>query len=270
MIKKALSFYLIILFLAALPIQVKAEKNWANIEQGLDMANFAVSGQANTTIVALRFKQSFFDFQLYSISEDKTAPKTLTQWAQQYELVAAVNASMYLPDGITSTGHMRKGSYVNNKHIAKNFGAFFLSNPIVSNIEKSRVVDRDTKEWEVLLSQYQTVIQNYRLINSKRKILWSASEQEHSIAAVAEDGSGNILFLHCREPMKAHDFAQALLQLPLDVRTVMYVEGGVQAGLALNTAENNFFWGGWHPSDIFMGAVSVALPNIIGVTRKNK
>ncbi len=242
---------------------------WEELEPGLERAIFNVPESSNMRIAALRFDVKLFTFSLLSISENNSNPQTLMQWAKEYNLVAAINASMYLPDGKTSTGYMRNGKHVNNNHIAKGFGAFFLANPFDNSLEGARLVDRATVGWEDLLEQYEVVIQNYRLIDSTRQILWSAKKgQEHSIAAVAQDASGNILFLHCRQPIMAYTFAKALLELPLDIRTVMYVEGGVQAGLVLRHNDEETLWGGRHPSDFFVGSVSVALPNIIGIRRK--
>ncbi len=266
MLKAYAYIYLVLISIVLCSTPSRAEATWENVEPGLDMSTFIVADDIQ--IVAVRFDPKFFTFSLFSISENNSAPQTLMQWAQKYNLVAAINASMYLPNGKTSTGYMRSGSHLNNKHIAKNFGAFFLSKPYNLDLPTARLIDRDTEGWQDLLEQYDVVVQNYRLIDSNRQILWSSGGQEHSIAAVAEDEAGNILFLHCREPIAAHDFASALLIPSLSVRTVMYVEGGVQAGLVLRTAKEETLWGGWHPSDILMGSVSVALPNIIGVLRK--
>ncbi len=245
-----------------------ANAQWEQLETGLELGSFAMQEDSNAQLAVLRFDPKYFEFNVFSISETEGAAKTLMHWAESHDLVAAINASMYLPDGKTSTGYMRKGEHLNNKHIAKNFGAFFISGALEAGIASARLIDRDTKDWELLLNKYKVVVQNYRLIDSNRKVLWSAGGQAHSIAAVAQDDAGNILFLHCREPIVAADFANMLLTLPLNVRTVMYVEGGVQAGLVLRGIKEDIFWGGSHPSDIFMGSVSVALPNIIGVTRK--
>ncbi len=244
-------------------------KVWEEVEPGLEMASFSLQQNSNVRIAVLRFNADHFIFKLFTVSENSSNPQTLMQWAKEHNLVAAINASMYLPDGKTSTGYMRSGKHVNNNHIAKGFGAFFLSDPKDKSLTPVRLVDRATQDWEELLKQYDVVVQNYRLIDSTRQVLWSPKKgREHSIAAIAQDGDGNILFLHCRQPIMAHTFASALLDIPLDVRTVMYVEGGAQAGMVLRSNDEETVWGGRHPSDFFIGSVSVALPNIIGVQRK--
>ncbi len=271
---------------------------WQELEPGLHLGIFSLAKHPNTDIVALRINPEYFTFDVFSIgdtqaqspqqehismtqssSDDQTQnalptfpPQTLEQWANQHNLVAAINASMYLPDGKTSTGYMRKGEYINNKHLAKGYGAFFLANPIpkyASTLPKACLIGRDQENFKDALSYYSTVIQNFRMIDGKGQILWPQKSQKHSIAAVGQNSSGEIVFLHVRKGMTAHDFVTSILELPLHMQSLMYVEGGVQAGLIVRHPQKNIFWGGEHASQIFTGTMAVALPNIIGVYRKN-
>ncbi len=248
-------------------LQLSAQISWKNIEQGLDFASYSLAKQAGSELVILRFEPQYFTFVLHSTGKNASYPKTLDQWASENSLVAAINASMYLPGG-RSTGYMRDGNYSNNDHIATKFGAFFVAQPKNSQDVTAKIVEKNGQKIENFLKDYQLVIQNYRLISAKREILWSVGGQKHSIAAVGQDGLGRILFLHCRPPIDAHTFATLLLRLPLDVRTVMYVEGGAQAGMVLRQNDKNLFWGGRHPADFFLGTMAVALPNVLGVQRK--
>ena len=47
------------------------------------------------------------------------------------------------------------------------------------------------------------------------------------------DGKGNALFIHSRTPYRVHDFCQVLLELPLDIRTTCYLEGGPESSFYL-------------------------------------
>ena len=107
------------------------------------------------------------------------------------------------------------------------------------------------------------------MISSDRRILWSPGGPLYSISAVAEDGEGHILFLHCREPVEAYAFAQQLLHLPLDVRTVIYVEGGGQAGLLLRSNALRRELRGKSVADFLVTGDSAALlPNVLGARKK--
>lgn len=119
------------------------------------------------------------------------------------------------------------------------------------------------------MDHYNLVIQNYRMINAERRILWSPGGPLYSISAVAQDGEGQILFLHCREPVEAYSFAQQLLHLPLNVRTVMYVEGGAQAGMLVRSASLKRELAGRSAADFLVtGNIKAMLPNVLGVRRK--
>lgn len=242
---------------------------WQELERGLEYAEFDRDDPSQSTVVVLRFDPAAFVFSLHMISEDGGLPKTLRQWAENNDLVAAINASMYLPDGSTSTGFMRNGARVNNKRLGNRFGVFFVAEPDDPSLPSVALLDKETEGWEQRLAHYKVVVQNYRMINAKRSILWSPGGPLYSISAVGQDGEGKMLFIHCREPIDAYSFASLLLHLPLDVRTVMYVEGGAQAGLALRTRGYSLSWAGRHPADFLVtGNVNAALPNVLGVKRR--
>ncbi len=225
---------------------------------------------AAESLVILRFDPKYFDFVLHSIGSDNSYPKTLEQWTKDKDLVAAINASMYLPDGKTSTGYMRNGTYVNNKKMAKKFGAIFLANPKDQNDASAKIIEKSSQNLQDDLDKYQIAVQNFRLIDTNRKILWADKGAKHSIAAIGQDIQGRILFFHSQKPIQAYAFATLILNLPLEIQNVMYVEGGVQAGLTVHMKNKTYFWGGRHPANFFLGNVAVALPNIIGVKRKKQ
>lgn len=241
---------------------------WTELEPGLEFGEFRpASGGARLT--ALRLDPARFDFVLCASSADGKGPRTLDEWSRELDLVAAINASMYLPDGTTSTGYMRGGGHVNNGRLVERFGAFFVAAPREPNLASATIVDRDDPHWRDIIGRYDVVIQNYRMINDGRRILWSPGGPLYSISAIARDGAGRILFLHSRAPVEAYAFAQQLLHLPLDVRTTMYVEGGAQAGLLVRSASLRREVGSPHaPSLLVTGNFKVRLPNVLGVRRK--
>lgn len=246
---------------------------WTELEAGLEYGEFDRGDESKSTIVLLRFNPAFFTFRLHSISEEGGQAQTLRQWADKHSLVAAINASMYLPDGRTSTGYMRHHEHVNSKRVVGRFGAFFVAQLYQPDGEQSpsaTLLDKDIDPWETELPKYVSVVQNYRMINAQRRVLWSAGGPLYSISAVGKDGAGNILFIHCREPIEAYTFATLLLGLPIDVRTVMYVEGGAQAGLLVNTSKYARAWAGRSPVDFLItGNINAPLPNILGVVRRS-
>jgi hypothetical protein len=156
---------------------------------------------------------------------------SLADWSRKDGLVAGINAAMYLPDNRTSTGYMRSGDSVNNNRMGERLGAFFVAGRRKPDIPEADIIERGGASWRERLDDYSIVVQNYRLISSDGRLLWPEGGPAHSIAVVAKDGKGRILFVLGQEPLPVERFAWYLGRLRLDLRTVMYVEGGQQAGL---------------------------------------
>ncbi len=249
-------------------VDASGRAQWLNLEPGLDFCEFRLN-DSDSKLTVLRIDPERFDFTLCASSEDGKAPRSLDQWAKEKNLLAAINASMYLPDNRTSTGYMRSGSHINNPRIMQRFGSFFLAGPRKPGLPGAMIIDRDQPDWKSLIENYDLVVQNYRMINNQRRILWSPGGPLYSISAIAQDGSGRILFLHSRKPVEAYNFAQQLLHLPLDVRTVMYVEGGGQAGMLIHASHLRREFSGSHaPSLLVTGNFKALLPNVIGIRPK--
>ncbi len=243
---------------------------WLTLEPGLEFGEFRLNAD-DSKLTVLRIDPDKFDFVLGSSGMDKRGSRSLENWARDYDLKAAINASMFLPDNLKSTGYMRSGDYVNNGRIMERFGAFFVANPKKENLPRATIIDKNMDGWQEKLKDYDLVIQNYRMTNSQRKILWSPGGPLYSISAIAQDGDGKILFLHSRVPLEAYSFVQQLLHLPLDVRTVMYVEGGAQAGLLVHSDKLQRNLAGAHaPSFLVTGKMKAALPNILGIKSRNE
>lgn len=248
-------------------VDEQGKPDWRQLEPGLDFGQFRLNDN-EALLTALRIDPAYFNFILCARSQDGGPLRSLNQWAEQYNLSAAINASMYLPDGITSTGYMKQDEHFNNRRIVQRFGAFFVAGPTLPGLSGAAIVDRDDPQWEQHIGQYRLVIQNYRMTSADRRILWSPGGPHYSISAVAQDGDGRILFLHCRQPVEAYAFAQQLLHLPLNVRTVMYVEGGGQAGLLVRSAHWQHELAGMGPAGFLVtGDLRALLPNVLGAVR---
>lgn len=243
---------------------------WQLLEHGLWLGKFPGVTKAGEVfeVVMLKINPQYYDFSLHMASQTGRA-FSLQDWSNTYELSAVINASMYLPDGVTSTGYLRNHEHTNNAHIGKRLGAFFVASPYNSTLPNADLLDRTSDNWEILLPQYKIVVQNYRVISANRQCLWSTKKVIHSIAAVARDGKGYLFFIHTRYPISDVDFGNLLLSLPIDIRIVMYVEGGSQAGLLINTSNFKQLWMGKHPVNILsINNTSIPIPNVIGIKKR--
>jgi len=242
-----------------------ARAQWVQAAPGLFAARFPYPGAQDgaPSILVVRANPSAVSLTLCTAAPDH-APLCVRDWAVSRGLWCAINASMYLPGG-RSTGYMRHPGNVNNPRLNARFGAFLVFGPREPGLAPARLLDREHDHWRHLLDRYDSVVQNFRMI-SRGRVVWKPGGEAHPTACVAQDSAGNILFIHGRLATTVNAFAEALLSLPLDIVTAMYVEGGGQAALVLNTPElflehSGNCHGGGPPAPPCPGRV---VPNVLG------
>lgn len=200
------------------------------LELGTAMFNSSPHATEGTLLAMLRIAPARFRFSLLMASEQgKALP--LAGWGNAHGLIAGINASMYLQDNTTSTGYMRGGPHVNNSRVGTNLGAFFVAEPKKPGLPLADLLEAGDPNLTQRLEEYGVVVQNYRLIARSGRILWNEGGTRTSIAVVGKDTQGHILFILCEEPLTPVELATLLQSLSLKLSTVMYVEGGAQAGL---------------------------------------
>ena len=216
------------------------------------------------TVTVLRIDPELFSFSLYMASEN--GPKTFAELGESEQFAAAINAGMFLPDGLTNTGYLRSATHTNNARVAGNFGAFFVAEPANPKLPPARLLDKHSDDWQGALNAYSIVMQNYRMTTPGGTVIWKQAERLHSIAALGQDKAGNILFILCPSPVPAADFMKALLRLPFGLGTVMYLEGGSEAALFINAGDVKTVESGPHVRKLW--GASLSLPNVLGVKRR--
>ena len=250
---------------------------WETPEEGMSTALLSYTipkgdGYARRMLVyTLKIDTALFDFRLFSTVWEGGRSRTMREWAEEKSLAAAINACMYQTDGLTSTGYMRSGTKLNTKRIVKNYGSFFVSGPRLPGLPQAAVLDRCSDDWQALLPLYDNVVQNFRLMGRNGEQLWPENGPRHAVAAVAEDSEGHILFLLCSEAVSVHDFVDALNAFPeLRLKSAMYVEGGSDAALLMNTSDGPRLVNGLSPAGYMLSnrGDDIPLPNIIGVIRR--
>lgn len=264
---------------------VSSALEWTRLDDGLELGlaelpeSRETGNRARAMFVVLRIAPERHSFSLAMASESGE-PLSLVEWSRRADLRAGINASMYLPDKLTSTGYMRNGGSVNNANVGGRLGAFFVAGPARRGMPRADIIERDAAGWRERLEAYGIVAQNYRLI-SGGELLWPSGGPLRSIAVVAKDADGRILFILCQEPLTVERFAGALASFSLRLGPVMYVEGGAQAGLFVRVAGDGpalpgatahavpggmaHVWKGRQSLLNTRGNPDAPLPNIIGI-----
>ena len=268
---------MILILLTLLSMGSTAESyGWQRLDDGLYVGEFDPKQKSkiwNHKIVILKIDPKFYSFRLLSASEHDRKSRTVKQWCNEFGLVAAINASMYQStDQLKSTGYMKNYSHFNNSQINKHFGSLMLFNPIESSLPKVRIIDRRfQKDWKGLVTKYNSVVQNYRMITNGEKMGWAQQAKRYSTAAIGVDTDDNVLFILSRSPYSTHDFIHILLSLPIHIKNAMYAEGGPQAILYFKTDGTEVRLTGSYETDVtgYDAHESVgAIPNVIGIVER--
>ena len=243
---------------------------------GLDLAVVPYNTELGNAeeLILLRLDPQAVTLDLLMSSELGIEPLTPEAWAKAYDLYAVINASMYLDNNNTSTGYMRHGEFVNNGKIAARFGAFFVAGPQTSSRPgraeppPAAILDREADDWETLLPQYNTVVQNFRIINAEGGVLWGQSDKRHSVAVLGQDKDGFIYFIHTPGLVAVSELVKLLSGLPVKFTRLMYVEGGRPAALHVRTARLTRTWTGRYANFLQDDEGAAPLPNVIVVKAK--
>jgi len=249
---------------------------FTTLEAGLDFGEFAApkkSPVGDSRVRVLRIDPGHFQLRLLNASQAGEGKRlSAREWAGKNSLVAAINASMYQRDFMTSVSLMKTGDHVNNTWFSKD-RTILAFDPVAEGLSRVRIIDRDCENFADLKKQYRTLIQSIRMVSCRGENVWAESDKIWSAAAIGIDGAGRMLFIHSRSPYSMHDLIDILLALPLDLKRAMYVEGGPDAQLYIKSGavEHEFigsYSSGSHESDGNRFAWPV--PNVVGIARAGR
>jgi len=261
---------------ATQPVNAAEPSAWRNLEKGLDLGIFQApkkSALGDSLIRILRADTDYFSLRLLNAtSEDQTKRRSMKDWVNKNGLVAAINASMYQKDMMTSVSYMKTRQHTNSNWVSKD-KTIFAFDPTDKNLPPVRIIDRDCEDFNKLRKLYDTLIQSIRMVSCKGENMWGPQKKMWSTAAIALDHQSRVLFIHVRSPYTTHDLINMLLELPIGLKQAMYVEGGADAQLYINTGkERHEFIGSYssgsreHDENTF----SHSVPNVLGLVRLKK
>ena len=167
---------------------------------------------------------------------------------------------------------MKTGKHVNNTWVSKD-KTILAFDPIDKKKPAVKIIDRECEDFNSLRKQYTSLIQSIRMVSCKGKNVWSPQKKMWSTAAVGIDHQGRVFFIHVRSPYSTHDLIDMLLQLPINLKQAMYVEGGADAQLYINTGKEELEFIGSYSSGFREhneNTFSRPIPNVLGLVRIKK
>jgi len=248
--------------------------DWRLLEPGLEFAQFPLpvaSDIGDSRLTVLRIDPAHFDLKLLNVSAPgQGQPLSARDWCRRADLVAATNASMYQTDMKTSVSLMCTATHVNNARLTKD-RAVLAFDRLSDDVPLVDIIDRTCQDFQTLRGKYSSLVQSIRMVSCKGENKWEQQPKRWSTAAIAVNGHGQVLFLHCRSPYSTHDLIDGLLALPLEITKAMYVEGGPEAQLYVRAGEFEIdqvgsFESGFLESD--QNPAAWPVPNVVGVVRR--
>jgi hypothetical protein len=206
--------------------------------QNLNTINHGSSGESHITIV--RIDPDLWELVFMGISQSgEKSGKTAREWCRSHKLTAAINAGMYADNYKTHVGYLRSNDHVNNSHV-NNYQSVIAYNPKKDKkIAPFRIFDLDEPgiSMQSILNDYNSAIQNLRLIKKPGINLWKQQDREWCEAAIGEDKEGRILFIYSRSPLSMHDLNQKLLASGIGIVAAQHLEGAFEAQFFLNQGD---------------------------------
>lgn len=258
---------------------ISKNPDWKLLTSGLNITFIPLNQhgtESANAITVLRIDPHVWElvFMGSSITSENEA-MTAHEWCRDYHLVAAINAGMFDLDNKTHVGYLKYKDYVNNSHLNIYRSVVSFNPKRNSDIPPYTISDLDENGTSLksILEDYNSAIQNLRLIKKPGINVWQQQAGKWSEAALGEDNKGNILFIFSRQPFSMHDMNEILLNSGIGVVAAQHLEGGPEAQLYINTG--NFeveqfgsFETSYNENDDNNSPVPI--PNILGIRQKNK
>ena len=239
-----------------------ADEVWTELEPGLELARFDSKTRAVEAwgdLVVLRVDPLVWELKIVAAEQQADdRNRNIREWAEDFDLAAAINAGMYQADKKTHVGFCLVDGEVISKYPNKYRSAVAFG-PVADGDPPFRIFDLDEVALEDVKKRYRNVVQNLRLIKRTGKNRWEQSKKRWREAALGEDGRGRALLISCRKALSMHDFNEILLALPLDLVCAQHLEGSGTARFWLRHPA----YGEWKEP----GYPGPDLPIILGVTR---
>ena len=240
---------------------------WKTIDNGFEVGTY-ISPQLslldNSTMTILRVDPELYKFDIMHEEYGHTADK----WAKDNKFLAVVNAGMYDGHGV-NMGAMKHYDKVYNPKLNA-YNAILAFNPVSEGLPSIDILDAVYVNVSSKLRMYNSYTQSIRMVSLSRHNMWRQVDRMWSVVVVAIDMTGKVLFIHCRSPYTMHDFINIVLRSPLDIRNMMYLEGGPEASLYVNHCDVEVSRVGSYETDFFDNSNNRFwnIPNVIGITKK--
>jgi uncharacterized protein YigE (DUF2233 family) len=269
------SYYLPILFFIVSAPQ--GPDGWKQLAPGLEtrvLTTIKKSIEGDSKIRIVRIDPYKWEMTFYGISQSaEPKAKTAREWSESNHLTAVINAGMFASDFVTHIGYVKTKGHILTDHINNYLSVIAFDPRNDGSVSPFKIFDLDDKGTDIksILENYNSVVQNLRLIKKPGTNVWSQRDNKWSEAAIGEDREGRILFIFSRSPFTMHDFNDELLKSGIGIVAAQHLEGGPEAQLYLKIKDLEIDLSGSYETNFNENnTINTAwpIPNIIGIRPK--
>lgn len=266
------TFYLLLCFMVVnfyiFNLNADESYKWEILADGFEFAEITLDNKA--VLHVLRADLSNYELILYGANFSDGKKRTAAEWGEKYGLSAAINAGMYRPDN-SGVGYMRRKGKTNGTRMPANYKAVLAFDRKDNSVPEGKIIDFGCDNWHSIKKKYDSFVQSIRMYSCKNKNVWAPQPEQWSTAALATDIKGRILFIHCRKPMRVHDFINSVVKALPSISKMMYLEGGVEASLYVSSGDKSYSFSGAYLKKNSIKSRDNRqwrIPNVIGLKKK--
>lgn len=237
-----------VVFFLLISIGSKAQNFWINeipwkqlmdglLYAELDAPDKSVVNDSKLTLIKIDVQK--FEFDFLTGSEHRGA-RTAPDWAAGFNQNLIINAGMYKYNKAQSNkGYMKHYSHLNNPVKSEYYNAMLVMHPKDQSKAPFAIYDITKEPWENLKKHYQSLCQGMRMIDGDGNGMEFSKRPDQSCSMIiaATDTNGNFYIVFTRSPYTHRTMIKYLQGLPLNIRTTVYLEGGPETSLYLNTGD---------------------------------
>lgn len=250
---------------------------WKTLTDGFQYAEVNAPDKSvvnDSRLTFLKIDPSRFEFKFLTASEQDRRMRTAPDWAAEFGQHIIVNAGMYNYNrNHTNKGYMKNYGHLNNPQKTPDNNAMLAMHPKDKSKPPFEIYDITCQKWDSIRHLYHSFCQGMRMISCKGEPMAFSKrpDQSCSMVVAATDTLKNLYIVFSRSPYTHRAMIGYLQKLLPDIRTTVYLEGGPEASLYINTGDtiiakygsyisntranddNDHFW---------------EIPNVIGIKKK--
>ena len=254
----------------------KLKLNWKELAHGVsydDLSAPILSDINDSKLFIVRLDPKLVEFELFSAKEMAITSMSANRWADSFALNMVFNAGMYdLTNPLISKAMFKHKSFYLNKSIHPNYNGVIALHPKDSTYATPALVDLKCESLKSVDSNFDSYIQCMRMLDCTGEVLsWGKKKQACSMLVMSMDREGKLYLIFSRSPYTHNQFISFVKQLEIPLVNTVYLEGGPETSLYIQSERATFHKFGSYISDTYENDENDHfwnLPNVIGVRFK--